>query len=175
MYIGLQVPIYIFEHISLSSELLVERRSRAPSTSNIPLHRRSPYTTPIPLSWHLTTISAGSTRLPEDGAFSAPKRVGDLWYINTWIFECIRWSFIHHMKMNGPSCKYPLHVSNKWLFIIRRLFLYTQHTVFYHASMECLRHSSLITPSKCTKFIRYVHLLFIRHVTVLHSPSSERT
>jgi hypothetical protein len=26
-----------------------------------------------------------------------------------------------------------VHVSNKWLFIIRSLFLYTQHTVFYHA------------------------------------------
>jgi len=30
---------------------------------------------------------------------------------------------------------YPLHVSNKQLFIIRRLFLYTKHTVFYHASV----------------------------------------
>ena len=33
---------------------------------------------------------------------------------------------------------YPLHVSNKQLSIIRRSFLYTQHTVFYHASMGCL-------------------------------------
>jgi len=32
----------------------------------------------------------------------------------------------------------PLHVSNKYLFIIRRLFLYTQHIVFFHASLGCL-------------------------------------
>ena len=31
-----------------------------------------------------------------------------------------------------------LHVSNKQLFIIRRLFLYTLRTVFYRASVGCL-------------------------------------
>jgi len=34
---------------------------------------------------------------------------------------------------NDEDYKYSLHVSN-----IRRLYLYKQHTVFYHTSMVCL-------------------------------------
>jgi len=30
------------------------------------------------------------------------------------------------------------------MFIIRRLFLYTQHTVFYFASMECLAANAIL-------------------------------
>jgi len=48
-----------------------------------------------------------------------------------------------------------LHVSNKWLFIIRRLFVYTQHTVFYHASMGGVQ-----------PLTRCVHLVGLSHVFV---------
>jgi len=34
----------------------------------------------------------------------------------------------------NKTSKYPVHVSNIPMFIIRRFFLYTQHTVFYLAS-----------------------------------------
>jgi len=42
-----------------------------------------------------------------------------------------RWTLF---LINLFQLNYPLHVSNKYMFINRRLFLYMQHTVFYHAS-----------------------------------------
>ena len=44
---------------------------------------------------------------------------------------------MHIFLINLFKLNYPLHVSNKYMFIIRRLFLYTQHIVFYHESMGC--------------------------------------
>jgi hypothetical protein len=38
---------------------------------------------------------------------------------------------------------YLLHFSNQYLFIIRRLFLCTQHIVFYHPSMGCLAANTM--------------------------------
>ena len=45
--------------------------------------------------------------------------------------------------INLSQLNYPIHVSNKYLFIIRRLFLYMEHTVLYHASIGCLAASRM--------------------------------
>jgi hypothetical protein len=48
-----------------------------------------------------------------------------------------------YVPLVTKGLNYPLHVSNKQLFIISRLFLYTQHTVFYRASMRCLAATTM--------------------------------
>jgi len=58
-------------------------------------------------------------------------RKASMWYMWEWSTRCTLF-LIKLFHLN-----YPVHVSNKLMFISRRLFLYTHHILYYHASMGC--------------------------------------
>jgi len=65
--------------------------------------------------------------------------------------------WITNILINLFQLFYPLHVSNKYMFIIRMLFLYTQLIVFYQPLTRCdwniLYIKTLTTTTTRTKFI----------------------